>query len=180
MHRSFADADFTVAGREVIIPVSVVLQRTIDAGKKWGLPHWSAYAVITGRHAGHGAQAVRIHDDGMTRRYLWGGMVVHLYKDGSEGYWYNLLSDQPYLFIVCEGEQGERRVEPAFITANQDEATGYMEADRLVLSIPMPEEMCAVVEHYVVSHYVPEEKKKRRRRDWRHEPQTNRTPTKLA
>ena len=157
---------FEVSDREVTIPVSVVLERVINPERKWVLPNWSAFAVITGENAQHDQQRVTIHDDGISSRFLWGGLIVHLYKDGSEGYWYNLLSDRPYLFVVCEGEQGQMDVEPAFVTANQDEANGYMEAERLVLSVPMPAEICTLLERYVVSHYQPEARKKRKRRDW--------------
>ena len=155
-----------ISEREVTIPVSVVLERTINPEAKWVLPQWKAFGVITGRHAQHDAQRVTIHDDGDSSRFLWGGLIVHLYRDGSEGYWYNLLSDRPYLFVVCDGEQGEMEVEPAFITANQDEATGYMEAERLVLSVPMPDDICRILERYVISHYQPETRRKRKRRDW--------------
>lgn len=163
---SVEDTGFTESEREVVIPVSVVLQRAIDTTKKWVLPHWTAFAVVAGENLRKNHQRVLIHEDDLNTRFLWGGLVVHLYKDGSEGYWYNLLSDEPYLFVVCEGEQGEQEVEPAFVTANQDEASGYMESDRLVLSVPMPVDIRNILERYVVSHYVPETKRKRKRRDW--------------
>lgn len=159
-------ADFIVSEREITIPVSVVLERTIDPDRKWNLPNWHAYAVVTGKHIQHHEQKVLIHDDGINCRYIWGGLIVHLYKDGNEGYWYNLLSEKPYLFVVCDGDQCDMDIEPAFITANQDEATGYMEVDRLVLSVPMPVEICSILENYVISHYLPQEKKKRKRREW--------------
>ena len=157
---------FTESGREVTIPVAVVLQRTIDRSKKWVLPQWKVFAVVTGARIDQRGQPLLIHDDERHRRYLCGGLVLHLYKDGAEGYWYNLLSDPPYLFVVCDGEQGDDEVQPAFITANQDEANGYMEADRLVLSAPMPAQICDILERYVVSHYHPAQKKKRKRREW--------------
>jgi len=161
-----AKIDFTESEREVTIPVSVVLERNVDPDKKWVYPQWKAFAVVTGENIQSSDQRVEIHDDGVNTRFLWGGLIVHLYKDGSEGYWYNLLSETPYLFVICEGEQGQMDVEPAFVTANQDEATGYMECDRLVLSVPMPREICQVLENYVITHYVPEQKKKRKRREW--------------
>lgn len=160
------EIDFRESDREVTIPVSVVLERTIDKTKKWVLPHWKGFAVVCGENINQVSDNVTIHDDGVNTRFLWSGLVVHLYKDGSEGYWYNLLSETPYLFIICEGEQGDKQVEPAFVTANQDEATGYMEADRLVLSVPMPDEICRILERYVITHYIPQEKKKRKRREW--------------
>ncbi len=158
--------DFTESDREIAIPVAVVLQRTIERAKKWVLPQWKVFAVATGAAAGQGGPALLIHDDGVDSRYFCGGMVLHLYKDGSEGYWYNLLSDPPYLFVVCDGEHGDLEVEAAFVTANQDEANGYMESDRLVLSAPMPAGICDILERYVVSHYRPVKKKKRKRREW--------------
>ena len=57
-------------------------------------------------------------------------------------------------------------IEPFYVTANQDEAVGHLETDDIVLSIPMPEEIRELLEHYVVNHYRPVEKKKRKRRDW--------------
>lgn len=157
---------FTESDREVTVPVAVVLQRTIDRSKKWVLPQWKVSAVVAGEHIDQSDQPLLIHDDGRYRRYLCGGLVLHLYKDGTEGYWYNLLSDPPYLFVICDGEQGDYEVQPAFITANQDEANGYMESDRLVLSAPMPAQICDIIERYVVSHYHPTQKKKRERRQW--------------
>lgn len=158
------DIEFDVSDREVVIPVSVVLQRKLDPGSPWGLPQWSAYAIICEKQTA--AAKMLIHDDGIYVRHLWTGMSVNLYKDGNEGYWYNLLSDKPYLFVVCDGNQGEMDIEPVFVTANQDEATGDMEAERIVLEIAMPQEICDIVERYVVTHYVPEVKKKRKRKNW--------------
>ena len=158
--------EFTESDREVAVPVAVVLQRTIDRSGKWVMPQWSVFAVVAGEHIQPSDAPLLIHDDGVHCRYLCGGLVLHLYKDGTEGYWYNLLSDPPYLFVVCDGEQGDEQVQPAFITANQDEANGYMETDRLVLSAPIPAQICDILERYVISHYRPMEKKKRRRREW--------------
>lgn len=157
---------FNETDREISIAVGVVLERTIDTQKKWVLPQWKCFAVVTGEHLLKSDQKVLIHQDELYSRYYWGGMELHLYKDGSEGYWYNLLSETPYLFIICDGEEGDREVEPGFITANQDEATGYMESDRMVLSITMPADIRQILEQYVITHYQPEQKKKRKRQNW--------------
>ena len=157
---------FTESEREVALPVAVVLQRSIARAVRWALPQWRVFAVVAGEHIPRHEDALLIHDDGVNRRYLCGGLTLHLYKDGGEGYWYNLLSERPHLFVVCDGEQGDDAVRPAFITANQDEANGYMEADRLVLGAPMPAKIRAILERYVISHYRPRAKKKRTRREW--------------
>ena len=133
---------------------------------KWSYPGWQVFAVITGEHLESQNQNMMIHDDGEITRFYWGGMSVNLYKDGCEGYWYNLLSEKPCLFVVCDGEEGDEEIEPVFITANQDEANANMESDDLVLSVPMPVDIRERIERYVTSHYRPEEKKKRKRKNW--------------
>jgi len=150
----------------------VVLQRTIDRSRKWAIPNWSLHSIVSGEKlqqgttARQGAQTVLIYEDEDTRRSLHGGLSLNLFKDGGEGYWYNLLSNDPYLFVICEGEPSAMEVVPLYITANQDEATGHLETDDLVLSIAMPDDLRELLERYVMDHYEPRQKKKRKRRDW--------------
>ncbi len=148
------------------IPVAVVLQRKIDASKKWVYPSWSVAAIMAGENIQQKKQELAPDEIEDTMRSFHDGLSLELFKDGSEGYWYNLLSDEPYLFVICEGEQGAMQIEPMLVTANQDEATGHLESDDIVLSIKMPDEIRDLLERYVVDHYQPVVKKKRKRRDW--------------
>ncbi|MBX2869175.1 MAG: DUF3305 domain-containing protein [Acidiferrobacterales bacterium] len=148
------------------IPVAVVLRREIDRTKKWGYPTWNIEKVLTGNAIDEADGYPEESDTSDSITSFHGGLLLELYKDGSEGYWYNLLSEEPYLFVVCEGEQDAKQIEPVFITANQDEATGHLESDDIVLSVAMPEPIRDLLERYVVDHYEPAIKKKRKRRDW--------------
>ncbi len=150
----------------ISIPLAVILQRRIDPNKKWAFPQWDAYAIVTGENIAQYDQKVTVHDNGSIHRFFWGGLKLDLYKDGSEGYWYNLLSQTPFLFVICDGEAGDMEIEPRYVTANQDEATGHLESDDIVLSIAMPETIRNLLEQYVVAHYKPIKKKKRKRKDW--------------
>ena len=152
------------------IPVSVILERRLTRSGRWTAPHWELAGVLPGKSGGNGERVLLADSDGV-QRYLWSGLCLELFKDGAEGYWYNLLADAPYLFVVCsvdESGSGDE-VEPMLVTVNQDEATGHMESDDLVLSISMPAELCAQLERFVVDNYVPATKKKRKRRDWAQE-----------
>lgn len=148
------------------IPVSVVLQRKIDPGKKWGYPIWSIENVFAEGQAAGCPDQIVTSETATTQSSVHHGLLLELFKDGSEGYWYNLLSEEPYLFVICEGEQGAMQIDPVFITANQDEATGHLESDDIVLSVPMPVSVRDLLERYVMDHYEPAIKKKRKRRDW--------------
>ncbi len=159
-------SDVVETESRVSIPVAVVLERHIDPDKRWAYPSWRLFAVVAGENIRTHHRQVTIHDNGATQRTFHGGLRIDLFKDGSEGYWYNLLSADPYLFVVCDGEQGDREITPVIVTVNQDEATGYLESDDIVLSASMPAEIRDLLERYVVSHYQPELKKKRKRKDW--------------
>lgn len=161
------DAPFAASARAVTVPVAVVLQRAVARESKWGAPQWRVVAVVAGENLPRHDQAVVIHQDADCRRTLHGGLKLHLHTDGGEGYWVNLQSDAPYLFVVCDEVDGDGdELRPAFITANRFEANGYLEAERVVLPAPMPAAVCDLVERYVLSHYRPAAKKKRARREW--------------
>lgn len=148
------------------LPVAVVLERFIDPAKKWSYPEWRVHGILTGADipAVDGPRHVEV--DPHTRHSIHTGYTLDLFKDGSEGYWYNLLSERPYLFVVCEGDYSARDIRPMIVTANQDEANGHLESDDVVLSATMPGEIVALLERYVIAHYQPEIRRKRKRRDW--------------
>ena len=152
------------------LDVAAVLEKKVDRRKKWGLPEWSLHSVVTGEQLDQTSEPVTIHeqsdDEVDLRRTLHGGLKLELFKDGSEGYWYNLLSQDPYIFVVCEGEPNAPELIPFFVTVNQDEATGHLETDDIVLSAPMPSELRGLLERYVMDHYEPMIKRKRKRKDW--------------
>ena len=162
------------ARKSLRIPVSVVLERRIARVGPWSQAQWEAVAAVAGEEVASGrGSATLVHEDDECRRYLWPGLVVELFPDGCESYWYNLLSERPSLFVVCferdEEEDDEVELIPAIVTASQDEANAHMESDDPVYSVPMPEKIVGQVERYVVENYEPEVKKKRRRADWARE-----------
>lgn len=150
----------------ITIPVVVIIDRIIDRSSKWALPGWHVSSIVTGDDANVSEHRVTEHENGRITRYYWSGLKLDIYKDGSEGYWYNLLSQTPYLFVICSGEAGDSQIRPIYVTANQDEANGHLESDDLVLSIAMPASIREMLEHYVIAHYRPVKKKKRKRKDW--------------
>lgn len=151
------------------IPVSVMLERRLVGSGRWTAPQWELVEVIAGAGLESKCrQRTLVADVDGVQRFLWRGLDIELFKDGAEGYWYNLLSDIPYLFVVCMTDEDDdaREIEPVLVTVNQDEAMAHMESDDLVLSAPMPPEICDRVERFVVANYEPKVKSKRKRRDW--------------
>ena len=161
--------------------VSVLLERGESSNGRWSEPRWEALAVVAGGQMAQAGQTgsgpVRVDEsaDGC-ERFLWSGLRLELHKDSCESYWYNLLSEQPALFIVCfsddAAEQTEQELTPVLVTPGHDEAMAHLESDDVVFSVPMPEALHQAVERYVVAHYVPAHRKKRKRVNW-HEPEAN-------
>jgi len=157
--------------------------REVTSGR-WSEEQWEVLSVVAGEQVGTGEPSrMLVHEEPGRRRYLWTGLKIRLYKDGCESYWYNLMSDTPYLFVVCfreENEDGDEEVSPVIVTPNQDEATGHIEIDDPVYSVPMPENVHQWVERFVVENYVPETKRKRKRRNWTEDTEHAEAPARSA
>ncbi|MGI9333139.1 MAG: DUF3305 domain-containing protein [Gammaproteobacteria bacterium] len=164
-----------------VFDASVVLERRFISRGRWSTPQWDAVAVVIAEsgatRSGSSAPVQTacktpsktvVTDDAERRQCLWTGLRVELYKDACEGYWYNLLSEQPRLFITCFHDDAAPEDDPwpVIVTANQDEASAHLESDDWVFSVPMPEQAHRWVEQFVVNNYRPEIKSKRKRRDW--------------
>ena len=148
--------------------ISVVLQRQTKIVNRWESVQWDVAAVISDPDGPKNLQGpVPIKESSKLSQYLWKGLRMKLYKDACEGYWYNLMSENPYAFIVCEQDVDENEPPiPMLITASQDEAGAHLETDALVLSAPLPPDIRDGTERFVVNNYVPQVKKKRKRRNW--------------
>lgn len=148
-------------------PVSIIMERGEVQHGQWSWPHWTLVGVVAGeRVAGARRERRELGADEERRRYIWTGFAVELFRDATEGYWYNLSGENaPALFVICHADD-ENEVLPVVVTADQDEALAHMETDDQVFSAPMPPEVHQWVERFVVEHHRPQEKKKRRRRDW--------------
>jgi len=154
--------------------LAVLIERRMVRSGIWEQAQWEVVDIVTPpAGAGEGAW-MRVHQDQACARYLWTGLCLTLYRDSAEAYWYNLMSGQPRLFVVCFGDDDEDDaaaggMEPMLVTASQDEATAHLESDDEVYSIEMPAELRDWIEHFVVENYVPARREKRKRRDWARE-----------
>lgn len=97
-------------------------------------------------------------------------LAVHLYVDEAEGYYLNMTTDEPSLFvqwrlaeddtgIVAEGDSTPPRA--LAVTASYNEAGRWMDGGARVDRVPMPSLMCRWVAEYVSLHYVADRPRKR-------------------
>ncbi|MCO5100116.1 MAG: DUF3305 domain-containing protein [Burkholderiaceae bacterium] len=97
--------------------------------------------------------------------------AVHLHLDECEGYYLNLTTEEPSLFvqwrlreddtgIVVDGDATPPRA--LAVTASYNEAGRWMDGGARVDRVPMPGEMASWVAQFVSLHYVAEPTKKKR------------------
>lgn len=158
----------------VSIPVAAVLARKQISRSGWSLVNWEGVAVLAGEHFAAGtSRGVPLRDgaaasqgsDGKDGRYLWDGLTLDLYRDAAETYWFNLTGARPALFIICSEEPGDELL-PTTVTADHDESVSATEADYKVFAVPIPPEILARIEEFVMAHFKPQAKRKRKREDW--------------
>ena len=89
-----------------------------------------------------------------------------LYRDEAEGYYLNMSSGSPRIFVLWRME-GEEAL-PLDVTASSDEAGRWLDGGHSVDGVAMPEQVFAWVGEWVDNNYRPEPKKRIKPRSFRH------------
>jgi len=143
--------------------VAVIMQRRLVQGR-WQSEAWEPVGVLLGSEA-KGAPRVIVEQEGATQ-WLHPGFAIELRRDEADGYYMNMTTDEPSVFILWRME--EERAVPQFITVSYSEAGRWMDAGEHVDRVAMPPELRPWVADYVERNYKPEPKKKQRPQSFRH------------
>lgn len=77
-------------------------------------------------------------------------LPLELYRDERTEYRFNLSSQDPHLFFVCE--EDNEQLSPLLVTAAQSVASRYMDGDYQVLHIQIPLQVQAWMEAFIGRH----------------------------
>ena len=102
---------------------------------------------------------------GNETQWRWDGERIDLHPSEGEGYWLNLNSPQPCIFVMWRLEEGDVVPRPVVVTVSYNEAGRMLDAGDHVDNVPMPEPLRTALTTYVAAHYKPEPRKKVRRND---------------
>jgi hypothetical protein len=139
------------------LAVAVVMERT-RLDNRWQAEKWEPIGVLPDTQEDGSAPRL-LRDDALRAQWLHPGFTLELFHDESEGYYLNLASPQPYVFVNWLEESGAGV--PKLVTVSYNEAARMMDGGARVDGVPMPTEWVPWLEEYVKKHYVPEPKKKR-------------------
>jgi hypothetical protein len=149
------------------IPVGIVVERR-RTDNRWQPWTWLPVSVIAGAAPAEGWQVLR-EEEGRTQ-YLAATLSLELVRSETEGYRYNLSTDQPRLYVVMrrDDESAEHPLKPFIVTASPYEAEAYtVSGAEVVEGVVMPDSIVALVQAFIDQHHVetPFIKRDRRRAD---------------
>src|SRR3989441_9325820 len=102
--------------------VAVIMQRRA-VQNRWQSEVWEALGVLADYDA-PGEARVIVEQAGATQ-WLYPGFEMVLHRSESEGYYHNVSTQEPRVFVMWRMEQ-ERAV-PQFVTVSYDEASRWMD-----------------------------------------------------
>jgi hypothetical protein len=140
------------------LAVAVVMERTAVENNRWQSEKWEPIGVLPDTQEGNAIPRL-LREDAAGARWLHPGFTLELFHDESEGYYLNLASPQPFVFVSWLDESGAGV--PTLVTVSYNEAARMMDGGARVDGVPMPTEWIPWLEEYVSKHYKPEPKKRR-------------------
>lgn len=123
---------------------------------RWQSETWQPVAVVPDSPGGGGPRVI-LEEEGLTR-WLHPGFEVVLHRDESEGYYLNLTTSDPYMFVMWRTR--DDRAVPEVVTPSYNEAARMMDGGEQVDGVPLPPELAAWLAEFVDANYRPEPKKR--------------------
>jgi hypothetical protein len=137
--------------------LSVILVREA-VESRWETQRWQLLGVIP--DVG-GEPRVILEDRHMLQR-LFPGFEVTLFRDEAEGYYLNVSSDSPSVFVSIRHDEGEDDPYPFQATLSYNEAARWMDGGEKVERVVVWPELAAWMGEWVEQNYRPEPKKRRK------------------
>jgi len=137
-------------------PLAVIMQRTLVANR-WASEQWETQGVV--RDTGGGAPRVIVEREGLTQM-LFPSHRLYLVRDEAEGYYLNLTSPEPKVFVLWRPEEGVAR--PQRLTVSYGEGARWADSGEQVDGVAIPRDLLPWIAQFVEAHYRPEPPQKKR------------------
>ena len=151
--------------------LAVIMQRRTMTNR-WQSEAWEPWGVVAGDSLQ--GEARLLVNEPEVQQWLHSGFELVLHRDEAEGYYLNVSTDSPRIFVLWimdsagEGAEAAVRGVPLQVTASYHEASRWMDAGHTMDSVPMPPEIFAWVGEYVEKNYRPEPRKRIKPRSFMH------------
>jgi len=139
-------------------PVAVIMER-VALNNRWQNERWEAKGIVRDLGPAGGAGRVIVRAEGLLQM-LYPGFRLNLLRDEAEGYFLNITSPQPKVFVLWRMRDDIAR--PEQITVSYHEGARWMDSDEHVDGVPLPPELLPWIGEFVAAHYKPEPRKPKR------------------
>ena len=137
-------------------PIAVIMER-IKLDNFWLPYRWEAKGVVRDIFpAGSSDRIIVQHERQL--QVLFPGLELRLMRDEAEGYYLNLTSPEPKVFVLWRLHDEQAR--PEFVTVSYNEGTRWADSGESVDGVPLPLELLPWVGEFVEQNYKPEPRKK--------------------
>lgn len=157
------------------LTVAVVMRREPVTGpqSRWMPSRWVLADVVLQSELGlpdaeNTAQRIedaQVPDGPGVEHWVFPGMVVELFRDDAEGYFLNLSTERPAVWVMWRpDESGAEQALPApqIVTLSYTDAGRWLDAQERVDQVPATQAMVDWLRAFVAEHYQPEVKRRRR------------------
>jgi hypothetical protein len=132
--------------------VGVVVERRRAKGA-WADFLWRPVSVLAGQPST--APWTPLGDESEVTLFYAGEAAIELHRTETANYRDNLASGAPSLWVVMQPRASDPPYELLAVTADPAEGEASTDAgNNLVEAVPMPPDVAAMVERFVVSHHV--------------------------
>lgn len=131
--------------------VAVVMERAALVNR-WASEKWEARGVVRDDAPRGTPCRVIVRGERLTQ-YLFPGHVIALHRDEAEGYFYNISSPQPKVFVLWR--MHDDVAQPERLTVSYHEGARWMDSDERVDGVPLPMDLLPWIAEFVERHYKP-------------------------
>ncbi len=135
---------------------------------RWQSEAWEPFGVLPdyeGASADQVGPRMILDADGVTQ-WLHPGHEILLHRDEAEGYYLNVSTAEPKVFVSWRIDEGGAA--PLLLTVSYHEASRWMDGSELIDAVAMPREIYGWLGEWVEKNYRPEPKKRIRPRSFMH------------
>ncbi len=135
--------------------VAVVMER-VALDNRWVREKWEAKGVVCDASPRGTPYRVIVRDEKLTQ-LLFPGHGIRLQRDEAEGYYLNITSPTPKVFVLWRMHDEIAR--PEMLTVSYHEGARWMDSDEHVDGVALPAELLPWIGEFVEQHYKPEPRK---------------------
>ncbi|MBC7804303.1 MAG: DUF3305 domain-containing protein [Candidatus Parcubacteria bacterium] len=135
--------------------LAVIMQRR-SLGDRWGSVSWEAWSVLESAEP-QGEPRMLVEQENAAQ-WLFSGFDLLLHRDEAEGYYLNVSTSEPSVFVMSRME--EDKCVPQYVTVSYDEASRWMDGGAQVDRVAMSPALFAWVGGWVEENYRPEPRRR--------------------